>query len=170
MSLNEYLLTLRNAPCSHGCGLRRTEQPGVATATPQPIAFLADVSRLPCQTSAPVVEGRTRERRPVESGSWLWSKGRKITMGTFILPTIPHHTFPTAKQEEQLQHKGYVGNVGISRRDGRTDSFFPPTPICQCHSLCLTSSCSLALTVFLSLSLRWLTLLCSLLDSRRIGQ
>lgn len=97
----------------------------------------------------------------MESGSWLWSKERQITMGTFILPATPHHTFPSANQEVQLQHQGHMGNVGSSRRrEGRTKSFLP-RPLCLCHFPCLTLSASFTLTVFLSLRLCWLTLLFS---------
>lgn len=74
--------------------------PGVATATPRPISFLADVRAVvpSLSTGSP-----GKDHREVESVSWLWSKERQITMGTFILITTPHHTIPTAKQEVQLQ-------------------------------------------------------------------
>lgn len=42
--MNEYLPTLRNAPCSHGgWPSKNRATPGVATATPRPIGSLADV-------------------------------------------------------------------------------------------------------------------------------
>lgn len=52
--------------------------PGVATATPRPIGFLAAVGAAVPNLST----GRTAEK--ASGKSWLWSKERQITMGTFI--------------------------------------------------------------------------------------